>query len=78
MSKLTFKDRLLNFYRTRPLTVFSALVVLAGAGAILGVMLLVSIFSAQTGGEESVNRDATRQEMRTAGLYRPDDVGSAP
>src|SRR6266550_1028984 len=44
MSKLTFKDRLLNFYRTRPLTVFSALVVLAGAGAILGVMLLVSIF----------------------------------
>src|SRR6266480_5776780 len=44
MSKLTFKDRLLNFYRTRPLTVFSALVVLAGAGAVLGVMLLISIF----------------------------------
>ena len=44
MSKLSFKDRLLNFYRARPLTVFSALVVLAGAGAILGVMLLISIF----------------------------------
>jgi nitrite reductase (cytochrome c-552) len=44
MNKLTFKDRLLNFYRTRPLTVFSALVVLAGAGVILGMILLVSIF----------------------------------
>ncbi|HEY2713206.1 MAG TPA: ammonia-forming cytochrome c nitrite reductase subunit c552 [Chthoniobacterales bacterium] len=44
MNNRTFKDRLLNFYRSRPLAVFSALVVLAGAAAILGVILLVSIF----------------------------------
>src|SRR6476660_4355899 len=44
MNNRTFKDRLLNFYRSRPLAVFSALVVLAGAAAILGVVVLVSIF----------------------------------
>ena len=44
MNNRTFKDRLLNFYRSRPLAVFSALVVFAGAAAILGVILLVSIF----------------------------------
>ena len=44
MNNRTFKDRLLNFYRSRPLAVFSALVVLAGAAAILGVIVLVSIF----------------------------------
>src|SRR4026209_2545165 len=44
MSKFTFKDRLLNFYRERPLAVFGALVLLAGLGAILGMFLLVSIF----------------------------------
>jgi nitrite reductase (cytochrome c-552) len=42
MSK--FRDRLLSFYRSRPIAVFTALVILAGAGAILGVILLVSIF----------------------------------
>src|SRR6188474_3354671 len=44
MSNLTFKDRLLNFYRTRPLAVFVVLVLLAGVGAIVGMILLVSIF----------------------------------
>src|SRR6476660_3224835 len=39
-----FRDGLLNFYRSRPITVFITLIVLAGAGAILGVILLVSIF----------------------------------
>lgn len=42
MSK--FRDRLLSFYRSRPIAVFTALVIFAGAGAILGVILLVSIF----------------------------------
>src|SRR3954468_11098116 len=42
MSK--FREGLLSFYRSRPLTVFTALIVLAGAGAILAVILLVSIF----------------------------------
>jgi len=44
MNKLTFKDRLLDFYRSRPLTVFAVLVCLAAAGAVLGMVLLVSIF----------------------------------
>lgn len=44
MSNLTLKDRLLNFYRGRPLAVFSILVILAGVGAVLGMILLVSIF----------------------------------
>lgn len=43
MSKMTFKDRLLNFYRGRPLTVFGVLVLLAVVGASGGVFLLVSI-----------------------------------
>ena len=42
MSK--FRDRLLSFYRSRPIAVFTALIILAGAGAMLGVILLVSIF----------------------------------
>jgi len=44
MSNLTFKDRLLNFYRSRPLVVFGVLLVLAALGAVLGMILLVSIF----------------------------------
>src|SRR3954451_20493603 len=47
MSK--FREGLLSFYRTRPITVFTALIVLAGAGAILGVILLVSIFQHKQG-----------------------------
>jgi len=44
MNKPTFREHLLRFYRSRPITVFSALIVLVGAGVILGVILLVSIF----------------------------------
>src|SRR5262245_18192324 len=44
MNKPPFKERLLNFYRTRPLAVFGVLVLLAAAGAVLGMILLVSIF----------------------------------
>src|SRR5678816_1719890 len=44
MSNLTLKDRVLNFYRTRPLIVFGVLVCLAGVGAIIGMIVLVSIF----------------------------------
>src|SRR6187455_2933527 len=44
MSNPTLKDRLLNFYRTRPLIVFGVLVCLAGVGAIIGMIVLVSIF----------------------------------
>jgi len=39
-----FRDRLLSFYRSRPLTVFSVLVLLAALGAAGGMVLLVSIF----------------------------------
>ena len=39
-----FKDRLLNFYRGRPLTVFTILVLLAGLGVVLGMILVVSVF----------------------------------
>lgn len=39
-----FKDRLLNFYRGRPLIVFSIMVLLAAIGSVLGVFLLVSVF----------------------------------
>lgn len=44
MSNLTFKDRLLNFYRSHPLGVFAMLVLVAALGAALGMVLLVSIF----------------------------------
>src|SRR6188768_253912 len=44
MSNLTLKDRLLNFYRTRPLIVFGVLVCLAGVGAVIGTIVLISIF----------------------------------
>ncbi len=44
MSNPTLKDRLLNAYRTRPLIVFSVLVCLAAVGAIIGMIVLVSIF----------------------------------
>src|SRR6187397_677499 len=44
MSNLTLKERVLNFYRTRPLIVFGVLVCLAGVGAIIGMIVLVSIF----------------------------------
>src|SRR5678815_4457573 len=43
MSTLPLKDRLLNFYRTRPLAVFFILVFVAVAGAVIGMFLLVSI-----------------------------------
>src|SRR5262245_61907835 len=44
MSHLTFKERLLNFYRSRPLAMFGVMVLLAAGGAALGMILLVSIF----------------------------------
>ena len=44
MSNLTRKERLLNFYRSRPLAVFGVLLLLAAGGAVLGMILLVSIF----------------------------------
>ncbi len=44
MSNLTRKERLLNFYRSRPLTVFGVLVLLAAVGAVGGMFLLISIF----------------------------------
>jgi cytochrome c nitrite reductase small subunit len=43
MSNLTLKDRLLNFYRTKPLAVFAVLVVIAAIGAVIGTIVLVSI-----------------------------------
>src|SRR6478609_5560108 len=44
MSKLTLKDRVLSYYRSRPLVVFGVLVCLAAAGAIIGTIVLISIF----------------------------------
>src|SRR5689334_10317270 len=44
MSNLTLKDRLLNFYRTRPWMVFGVLLLIAAGGAVIGMILLVSIF----------------------------------
>jgi nitrite reductase (cytochrome c-552) len=44
MSELRFKDRLLNFYRSRPLTVFVVLILLAGVTAAGGMFVLLSIF----------------------------------
>jgi nitrite reductase (cytochrome c-552) len=44
MSHLSFRDRLLNFYRGRPLIVFSIMILLAAVGSVLGVFLLVTIF----------------------------------
>ncbi len=44
MSNSRFRDRLVNFYRGRPLTVFVVLLFLAAGGAALGMVLLVSIF----------------------------------
>ena len=41
---MNFKDRLLNFYRRRPITIFAVMTALAGFGVVLGVGLLVSIF----------------------------------
>src|ERR1044072_9584120 len=43
MSKLTFKERLLNFYRGRPWAMFSVLVLLAAVGAVVGMLVLVSV-----------------------------------
>jgi len=42
MSQL--KDRLLNFYRGRPLIVFSILVLLAAIGSVTGAFLVISVF----------------------------------
>jgi nitrite reductase (cytochrome c-552) len=44
MNNLTLKVRLLNFYRERPLAVFGALVLLAAIGAVIGMIVLISIF----------------------------------
>jgi len=44
MSNLSPKDRVLNFYRTRPLAVFATLVVFAAVAAVVGMIVLVSIF----------------------------------
>ncbi len=44
MRMTQFRDRLLNFYRARPITIFVALGLLAATGALLGTLLLVSIF----------------------------------
>ena len=44
MNKIRFRDHLLNFYRARPLTVFSILVILAAGVAVIGMFVLVSIF----------------------------------
>ena len=41
--KPTLKSRILNFYRTRPLAVFSILVLIAGLGAVVGMIVLVSV-----------------------------------
>src|SRR5687768_9392626 len=43
MSEATLKERLLNFYRTRPIAVFGVLVVIAAIGAVIGTIVLVSI-----------------------------------
>jgi len=43
MSKLTFNERLLNFYRGRPWAMFSVLVLLAAVGAVVGMLVLVSV-----------------------------------
>jgi nitrite reductase (cytochrome c-552) len=43
-SNLSLHDRLLNFYRERPLTVFGVLVVLAAIGSVIGMFVLISIF----------------------------------
>ena len=44
MSDPTMKERLLNYYRTRPLAVFGVLMLIGIIGAIIGMILLVSIF----------------------------------
>src|SRR6478609_7895312 len=44
MNDITFKDRLLRFYRNRPFAVFTLLALLAALGVALGMVLLVSIF----------------------------------
>src|ERR1041385_5598432 len=41
---MSFKDRLLNFYRRRPISIFIIMTVLAAFGVVLGIGLLVSIF----------------------------------
>jgi nitrite reductase (cytochrome c-552) len=44
MNNLTFKERLLNFYRSRPIAVFAVLMLLAAFGVAVATILLVSIF----------------------------------
>ena len=44
MNKRRFRDRLLDLYRGRPLTVFSILVLLAGFAVILAMFLVISVF----------------------------------
>src|SRR6187431_3490618 len=43
MSNLSFKERLLSFYRARPLAMFSVLVFLAAVASVIGMFVLVSI-----------------------------------
>ena len=43
MNKLTRKERLLNFYRSRPLVMFGVMVLFAAAAAAVGMVVLVSI-----------------------------------
>jgi len=44
MSTPTLKERLVNFYRARPLAVFGVLMFIGIVGAIIGMIFLVSIF----------------------------------
>jgi nitrite reductase (cytochrome c-552) len=44
MSTPTLKERLLNYYRAKPLAVFGVLMVIGIIGAVIGMILLVSIF----------------------------------
>ncbi|HWB05737.1 MAG TPA: ammonia-forming cytochrome c nitrite reductase subunit c552 [Verrucomicrobiales bacterium] len=44
MNNLAFKERLLNFYRSRPIAVFVVLILIATAGIAVATILLVSIF----------------------------------
>ena len=44
MNKPRFRDRLLDFYRGRPLTVFSILVFLAGFAVVVAMFLVISVF----------------------------------
>src|SRR5829696_7329259 len=44
MNNLTLRDRLLNFYRTRPMAVFAVMVALAAVGTVVVLFVLMSVF----------------------------------